>query len=50
MLYPVNNNEVLRDTAAVRLGTVWFGYISFLYFITRKLGKSATVPVSTAYK
>ena len=33
----------------VRLGTVWFGYISFLYFITQKLGTSATVPVSTAF-
>ena len=28
------------------LGMIWFGYISFLYFITQKLGTSAAVPVN----
>ena len=32
----------------VCLGEVWFSYISFLYFITQKLGTSAAVPVSTS--
>ena len=44
----------------VRLDMVWFGYISFLYFITQKLGTCriykraltgmATIPVSCSYK